>query len=239
MVATLGEVSVETLAHELGASPETIRRDLSVLEDAGKLLKIHGGAKQVPQNDEGPFYARMKANLAEKRAIADKLSAWLQGDQMVFLDTGSTTLIAAEALVRKNSLKIVTNSLKIAGLLAAKPDGPKVFMLGGWVEGDNSETIGSATVTEINRFNADYAIITAGTICPKSGVCDFSFDEAEIARAMTRKAKRTVILADASKLGRRAAYPVCALAEIDILISNALPSAKMRDALSQARVQVL
>ncbi len=239
MVAARGEVGVDEIAEVVGASLETVRRDLTALQDAGVLLKVHGGAKRAPGLIEGSFYERMSQNRPGKEAIAGKLARWLQPDHMIFMDTGSTTLLAAEALADQRSLRVVTNSLKIASSLAARKLGPDVFMLGGAVEGDNSETVGSATVTEIERFNADYAIITIGALNADHGACDFSFEEAEVARAMTARANRTVILADCSKFGRRAAFRVRPLEEIDVLISDAPPGAALGAALSQAGVQIL
>lgn len=236
MVASLGDVSVEELAAHVDASVETVRRDLTVLEDAGELLKVHGGAKRLPRT-EGRFHERMRENRAGKEAIARKLADWLPPDQMIFMDTGSTSLIAAEALAKRAGLKVVTNSLKIAGLLAAETRGPKVYMLGGWVEGDNGETVGSAVIAEIDKFNADYAVLTVGALDPTSGACDFDFDEAEVARAMTRRAAKTVVLADGSKFNRVAAYPVCALTDIDVLISDAPPEVVLHTALETASVQ--
>lgn len=239
LVAERGEVSVEEIASLFGASHETIRRDLTTLEDAGFLLKIHGGAKRVPMLTEGSFDERMGENRAAKQSIAEKLAGWLPPDQTIFMDTGSTTLVGAEALAQTTNLRVVTNSLKIASTLSSGADGPEVFLLGGRLERGNLETLGPTTIEEINRFNADLAVITIGSLNATDGTSDYSFDEAQVARAMISRAARTVVLADHSKFDRRAAFQVCPMAEIDVLISDLAPGAALASALRAAGASVL
>lgn len=120
-------VSVEDLATETGASRETIRRDLTQLDRAGLLRKVHGGAIRAsaaaaaPSLNpvvEGPFHARMEQNVAAKRAIARTAAALLRPGDSLFVDTGSTTLYFAEALEGLKSLTVITNSGVVAGLAA-------------------------------------------------------------------------------------------------------------------------
>ena len=238
LVAAHGEVSVEEIATLFGASHETIRRDLAVLEDAGALLKVHGGAKRLPHLLEGSFDERMSENRASKQIIGKKLAAWLAPDQLVFMDTGSTTLIAVDAMDQMSGLHLVTNSLKIAHALASRTSGPSVFLLGGRLEPDNLETVGPIAIDETGRYNADLAIITVGAL-NADGASDYSFDEAQVARAMIARADRTVILADCSKFGRRAAFQVCSIGEIDIMVSDKAPDADLASALNAAGVLTL
>ncbi len=239
MVAARGEVSVEEIAARFGTSHETIRRDLTVLQDRGALLKVHGGAKRVPHAVEGSFGERMEENREAKHVIADKLAAWLAPNQLIFMDTGSTTLIAAKALANVPGLQVVTNSLKIANALASASGGPEVFLLGGRLEQDNCETVGPVTIEEIGRYNAQSAIITIGALCAELGASDYNIDECQVARAMIARARQAVILSDQSKFNNRAAFQVCPLSEIDVMISDTAPDATMASALSAAGVCIL
>ena len=239
IVAERGEISVEEIASLCDASHETIRRDLTMLENAGRLLKVHGGAKRIPIAIECSFDERMGENRAGKQIIAEKLARWMSSNQTIFMDTGSTTLVAAEALARISELRVVTNSLKIASALAVTSDGPEVFLLGGRLERDNQETIGPTTIEEIERYNPDLAVITIGGLDASHGISDYSFDEAQVARAMIARAGRTVVLADRSKFDHRATFRVCAIDMIDVLISDELPETKLASALRAAEVSLL
>jgi len=104
LVHKSGEISVEQLAFALGVSRETIRRDLATLDAGGRLKKFHGGARMrssltAEPAAEGPFALRMAENLAAKRRIAHAAARLLAPGDAVFIDTGTTTLVLAEALV--------------------------------------------------------------------------------------------------------------------------------------------
>ena len=169
MVAAQGQVTVEALAAQFQASSETIRRDLTLLDEAGEVRKIHGGARRAPPQEEGPFHERMEQNRAAKRLIADKLARRVAPGQTLFMDTGTTTLICAQAL---KGVRLITNSTRIAAASAGE-----VFLIGGRYEPDNAETLGPTAIEEINRFSADSAVITVGALCAEQGAADFNFDE--------------------------------------------------------------
>lgn len=239
MVEARGEASVDEIAAMFDASHETIRRDLAALEETGALLKVHGGAKRAPRAEEGPFDERMARNRAGKQIIAEKLARWMAPDQTVFVDTGSTTLIAAEALRSVRGLRLLTNSLRIASRVVSGSGEAEVFLLGGRLDRDNGETVGPTTIEEIGRFNADVAVITIGALHAAEGASDFSFDEAQVARAMIARAKKTALVADGSKFDQSAPFRVCALEEVDLLITDAPPGAALSAALDAAKVRVL
>ena len=237
-VARRGQASVEELAEMFSASLETIRRDLSVLADSGEILKIHGGAKRKKREDEGPFEERMARNRVGKKVVAEKLARWMSAGQTVFIDTGSTTLIAAEALARVGGLTAITNSARIASALANGAGGAKVHLLGGLFDPDNGETVGPDTVEAIGRFRADCAVITVAAFS-ELGAFDYNFDEASVARAMIANARKTVVVADATKLDKNAPFAVCALRDVDVLVLDEPPEPDLAAALFEAEVRVL
>ena len=230
MVAAQGQVTVEALAAQFQASSETIRRDLTLLDEAGEVRKIHGGARRAPPQEEGPFHERMEQNRAAKRLIADKLARRVAPGQTLFMDTGTTTLICAQAL---KGVRLITNSTRIAAASAGE-----VFLIGGRYEPDNAETLGPTAIEEINRFSADSAVITVGALCAEQGAADFNFDEAQIARAMIARSRRLLVVADASKFEGRASFVVCPLNKIDLLITDRAPGEELSAALAAAAVEV-
>lgn len=237
LVGHEGRMSVDDLAARFHVSTETIRRDLGQLAEDGVVQKVHGGAKRPRLHAEGSFQERMTEDADAKRAIALKLRDVLQTGDTVFMDTGSTTLICAEAMADVGPVTLVTNSVAIAQVIAGAQNGSAVFLVGGQFSVDNRETYGPMAIAQLGSFRADHAVLSAAAI-DSDGIMDSNFEEAQVARAMIEQARRLVIVADASKFGRTAAFKVCDLNEIDMLITDQKPGPEIYSALSLGGVEV-
>lgn len=229
-------VSVEFLAAELAASPETLRRDLAALASRGVIRKYHGGASLPEPLGEGAFHTRLSEHPREKRAVARRAAALFQPGDTLFVDTGTTTVVFAEELARGTGLTVVTNSATIAQLIGRS--GNRAFLLGGEYRDEAAQTLGALAVDQIRHFHAGHAVLTVGAIEP-TGLMDYDLCEAELARAMIAQAQTVTVVADASKLGRRGLFLVCPLARIDRLVIDAPPTGALADALRAAAVEMI
>ena len=218
-----GKVSVEDLAAILGASRETIRRDLTYLSELGKIQKVHGGARIPRLMGEGPFKQRLSESVDAKMRIASTATTLIAPGETVFIDTGSTTLIFAEELAKVAGLTVVTNSTEIARTLATANTANRVFLLGGEFGADNSQTVGTMAAAQIRSFRAHHAILAVGAIDARSGAMDYNIEEAQIARAMIAQSETITVLADSSKFDALASFEVCALSVIDRLVTDKAP----------------
>lgn len=233
-----GRALVEDLAEKFETSVETIRRDLGALADDGRVRKVHGGAVKVSTSEESAFGERAKQNTLAKQLIAEKLAGIIKPGQSLLIDTGTTTLACAEALSRIHGLMVMTNSVRVADALSNRHGSSKITLLGGTYRQDNAQTIGPTTIDEIGQFRADRAILTVGTL-DEDGACDYSEEEAQVARAMIKSADQVIVVADCSKLNRRSTYKVCDLHSIDRLILDRAPDGAFRETLSAANVEIL
>ncbi|HEV7254718.1 MAG TPA: DeoR/GlpR family DNA-binding transcription regulator [Mesorhizobium sp.] len=233
-----GQMSVDALAETFAVSPETIRRDLGQLAEGGMLQKVHGGARRPRLHTEGSFGERMAENADAKRAIAQKLLALVEPGDTLFMDTGSTTVFCAEALSRLERLTVITNSVRVAQALGVAGSGSAVYLLGGAYGADNAQTVGPLAIEQIEKFEADHAVLTVAAIDAGAGAMDASFDEAQVARAMIGHAKNLIVVAGGEKFGRKAAFRVCRLDEIDVIVSDAPPSLEHTAALQAAKVEL-
>lgn len=215
-----GEVSVEMLAAHFDVSTETIRRDLGQLAEQGRVQKVHGGARRPFLAAEPSHGEREVASAAEKAQIGRRLAEAVAPGETLFIDTGSTTLAAAEGLAGIPGLTVITNSCRLAERLARAGSDAAIHLLGGRYGVDNAQTTGSAVLEQIALYRADRAILTVAAMDPATGAMDASFDEAQIARAMIRHARSLTVLADATKFGRHAAHMVCSVAEIGLLVTD-------------------
>ncbi len=229
-------ISVDELARTLSTSQETIRRDLAALAEQGLVSKFHGGAALPPSGEhENAFQTRMNEHAQEKRAVARYAAGLFGPGDSIFIDTGTTTLLFARELARQSHLTVITNSLLIAGSVGAS--GNRAFMIGGEYRPESEQNVGALAIEQIARFNAEHAVITVGAL-NGDGAMDFSIEEAEIARAMIAQARQLTVIADSSKLGRRALFQVFPLSRINRLVVDRKPTGELWEALQQARVEV-
>ena len=233
-----GKVSVKDLVSRLDVSAETIRRDLTLLRDTGKLQKTYGGAVSPRIPGEGPFIQRMNENRTAKQMIAKKGCSLILPGDILFIDTGSTTLAFAEELVGIDELTIITNSAGIANTMGANSTS-RVFLVGGQHNIDNNETTGPMAISQLSQFWVNHAILTIGGIHEKTGICDFNINESLIARAMIEQADNTVVLADPSKMDKIAPFKVASLNQIGHLICYKKPENPLSEALEQANVCII
>lgn len=233
-----GEVSVEMLAHRFDVSSETIRRDLGHLARHGRVQKVHGGARRPQLIREAGHDERATTAAAAKAAIGRRLADAVQPGETLFIDTGSTTLAAADALAVIPDLTVITNSCRLAERLARASRDATIHLLGGRYGRDNAQTTGLAVVEQLQTFRADRAILTVTALDPEEGAMDASLDEAQIARAMIRNARSVIVLADAGKFGRQAAHAVCATVDIDLVISDGQLEKAHRAALNNKGVEL-
>ncbi len=242
LVREQARVSVDALAEVLGASRETIRRDLTDLAERGRVRKIHGGAtlaepRLIEQDIEGPFQARLSENAEAKRAIARRAIGLFEPGDTMFVDTGTTTLLFAEELAQAAGLTVITNSVAIAAL-AARGSSNTVFLIGGEYRADGTENLGALAIEQIARFHVIHAVLAVGSV-ERVGIFDFDLREADVARAMIAQARSVTVLGDASKFERGGLIKVAPLSGIDRIVTEKAPSGAVSAALRDAGVTVI
>lgn len=198
---TVGRVEVNALAETLDVTPETIRRDLTILERHGVLRRVHGGALPVERLGFEPgVETRSDRLVAEKERIAKAALAHLPDGGTVLLDAGTTTLRLAEQLPRDRELTIVTNSLGIAALVAQHPN-LALYLLGGRVRGRTLASVGSWLTNALQDVFVDVAFIGTNGLSVERGLTTPDQSEAAAKRAMISAARRSVVLTDHTKIG--------------------------------------
>lgn len=204
------------IAVELGISRETVRRDLLDLHAEGLLERIHGGATLHAPSAEKPYQVRMGRNRPEKLEIARKAIEYLPQGAAIFLDAGSTTAAFAEVLCdRASDIKVMTNLQSAAQAL-----GRNALMLGGRYSNEVPGTFGELTLANIRGFYVDYAVISPTGVHLDQGLTYYKIDECEVARAMVSRARKTLILADTSKLGTISRVCLNDIGTAPVLVTN-------------------
>jgi DeoR family fructose operon transcriptional repressor len=215
-----GRVDVVTLAERFGVTTETIRRDLTTLERAGVLRRVHGGAIPVERlGFEPALAARDEVMTAEKERIAKAALAELPEDGSVVIDAGSTTSRLVQALPPDRELTVVVNSPPLATVLAARPN-LTVLMLGGRVRGRTLATVEDWAIQQLSQLNVDVAFMATNGCSVAKGLTTPDPAEAAIKRAMIACADRAVLLADHTKFSGTYLARFATVGEIDVVITD-------------------
>src|SRR5215213_4178432 len=242
LVVERGRVSVTAVAERFGVTTETVRRDLAVLERAGLLRRVHGGA--VPAGAaltlvETALGERRGTRIEAKRAIAAAaLDLLPRTDGSIILDGGSTTAALADALPTDRRLYVATNSVPIAARLSAAP-GVTVHVLGGRVRGITQTAVGDSTVRALADLRVDVVFLGTNGISPGHGFSTPDEAEAATKRAMARAAQRVIVLADSSKIGREHLVRFAAVPDVDVLVTDAEADPAAVSELEQAGLEVV
>ncbi|MEI8198584.1 MAG: DeoR/GlpR family DNA-binding transcription regulator [Eubacteriales bacterium] len=216
-------ITVQSLCDTMAASEATIRRDLSVLENEGKLERTHGGAilsSRMKLEFEDSFYQKETQFPSQKRAIAKKAFEFLNENDSIVLDSGTTTRELAR-LIGQSMLHItvITNSTMLSGEISNNPN-VALFVLGGKVRLNVLSSVGNIAIDTLRRFNVDKAFVAVNGLSAESGLTTPDIDEADVKRAMLASASERFVLADHSKFNRVAMCQIAPISMVDKIITD-------------------
>lgn len=214
-----GSIGVGEIAHELGVSPTTVRRDLQLLERQHLLGRTHGGA--VPQGVlyELPLRYKSTRQAAEKRRIAREAAGRVADGWAIGLTGGTTTTEVARALVDRPQLTVVTNALNIAAEIAVRPN-LKLVVTGGVARPESYELVGPIAEASLEGLNLDLVFLGVDGISPRAHLTTHHELEARTDRALIERTRRVCVVADSSKLGKVAFARICELEDVGELITD-------------------
>lgn len=237
-----GRVSVSRAAREFRVTAETIRRDLAALDGDGPLRRVHGGAVPVESLDlvERDVAERLVSHAAEKARIARAALSHLPSGvgSSLLLDAGTTTAQLAAVLTEDARRTVVTNSVTAATTLAARGVG-EVHVLGGRLRPLTQAVVGASALAELAALRVDVAVLGTNGVTVEHGCSTPHPEEAAVKAAMVRAARRVVVLADSSKIGRDQLRSFVAVTDVDVLVTDSGISAADRSAFSQNGIEVV
>lgn len=215
-----GSVDVADLARRFEVTTETIRRDLSDLQQRDLVWRVHGGAVPVERHNHEPMVdARDMQNAAEKLRIGRAAITEVPEHGSVIIDSGSTGQRFAEVFPVDRTVHVLTNSLITAATLARRGVA-QLTVLGGGVRTNTFAMVDSSTVDAVRSLRVDVLFISCDGLSFQRGLTTPYRDEALLKRAMIESARRVVAIADQSKLGNDQLFGYAALREIDVLITD-------------------
>ncbi|SDO39204.1 transcriptional regulator, DeoR family [Paenibacillus sp. yr247] len=236
-------VRVADLVKEFNVSEETIRRDLNQLEQEGIIQKNYGGAilmEELQNNSQviPPVEQRRFQYYEEKDAIGKMAASLVEGNQIVILDSGSTTWCVARHLRNAQNLMVVTNGMNVAEESSQNEDA-SVFVIGGKLIKQSMSLVGPQAELELQKYNADFSFLGASGISMRKGFTSSDLYEAEVKRAMISAGQKIVIVADHSKFERQGLISFSSFQDVDILVTSDLVEPRILDDIRNSGVKVM
>ncbi len=221
-----GAIEVAELATHFHVTSETIRRDLSELQEKQLLKRVHGGAVRW-ESFEPLLAKRADANDDAKRHIAKRAIEEIPERGSILIDAGSTLLRFAEAIPPGRSLHVVTNAIPTAQAIA-EAETATVNILGGQLRQETMSVVDSHAVEQVHQLHVDVLFISTDGASEKGLTTPYTH-EATLKKAMIASAARVVALIDASKFGQDHLVRFAGWDDIDVLITGAEADATMLD----------
>lgn len=236
-----GRAMISDLSRQFGVSAVTARGDVDSLCERNLLMRSHGGAMRSDRVVvDSPLEVKATRHHDEKVSIGKRAATLVEPGQTVLLDSGTTTLEVARALIQisPRGTTVVTNSLSIASELTAASQ-INVIMIGGLLRHISQSFVGPQAQKMLSELHVDRFFLGVDGLEPEVGPFTPDVLEAELNAMMIRVAKHTTVVADSSKIGRRSLTLIAPTEQIDQLVTDAGISSKDREALENRGVDVV
>lgn len=219
ILSTEGQVSVNELSRKFEVSEVTIRNDLSHLEKKGLLIKTRGGGLKTQRvGIDQQLNDKANINSKEKQSIGKKAAELINDNDIIIIDSGTTTVEIAKNIGRLNNLTVITNALNIASQLIR--DEIKVVLLGGILRTSSLSLIGPIGENSIKNFYCDKCFLGVDGIDSQSGIYTPNLEEAHLNRMMIDASKEVIIVTDSSKFKRKSFAHIASINKVNIVITD-------------------
>jgi DeoR family transcriptional regulator, aga operon transcriptional repressor len=203
LLRTQGRVLVSDLSKHFRTSQITIRKDLEYLHHQGQLERTHGGAlpNEAGALKDSPLQEKARQHRQEKVRIAAAAARMVRPGQVIILDSGTTNTTIARACRNIQNLTIITNATNIAAELADST--VEVILTGGVLRKNSFSLVGPLAEESLRKLSADLLFLGVDGFDVSYGLTTPNIHEARVNRIMAECARRTIVVCDSSKFGRR------------------------------------
>jgi DeoR family transcriptional regulator, aga operon transcriptional repressor len=241
LVGQDGQATVAELAKLFSISAVTARGDLDALASMGTVVRSHGGAvRRLDPAQDYPIRTKEALHHEEKVRIGRAAAELVRTGETIILDSGTTTVEIARHLkiLKTASVTVITNALNIALELTDTP-GISLIMVGGLLRPLSCSFVGPQAEVMMNEFHADRLFLAVDGFDLDTGPSTPDVLEAQLNNMMMRSAREVTVVADFSKLGRRAISKIGPFERIHRLITDKRAPAQFTDALRQKGIEVI
>jgi len=233
-----GRVVVRDIARRFHISVITIRKDLEFLHQQGQLERTHGGALPVKTGAlmDSSIQEKERLHRQEKTRIAAAATRMIRKGQVIILDSGTTTTAIARSCRHVKNLTVITNAINIGAELADSP--VEVILTGGTLRKNSFSLVGPLAEESLRKLSADLLFLAVDGFDVRYGLTTPNLLEARVNRAMAESARRTVVVCDSSKFGRRSMSLILPTSAVHETITDKSISKRDLTIIREAKVEV-
>jgi DeoR/GlpR family transcriptional regulator of sugar metabolism len=202
LATTTGLATVDELSDRFNVTASTIRRDLALLHDKGRLARTFGGAIGLATHPEASLRQRIGEAYVQKRGIGRWVAGIVKPGESLLLDAGSTVGAAAHELRGIRNLRVATIGLSILDELA-DAEGVQVDCLGGRLRHLSQSFLGPLTEAALERMTFDRLFLGTDGVTAENGICEADLEQTRLKELMARRSDQVYVLAHGAKLGAR------------------------------------
>ncbi len=241
LIEEQGSIKISNLGKKFNVTDMTVRRDIDYLSDRGLIKRVHGGA--VSGNDQSldlatTFLKRNREFTLEKERIGAKAQEFVENNQTIIIDGGSTNESFAKNLNPALHMKIITHALNIAWRLSMN-ENYDLFVPGGILNRLTMTFTGREVERIYEELNADVLFASASGISLEKGITDPTWLDTAIKKAMIRASRLVILLIDSHKFELVSSRTFASASDMDIIITDHNLDPKIREKYIEAGINLL
>lgn len=232
-------VRVDELASLVYASPATIRRDLALLDEAGLIQRLHGGASLIgATTGETSSIVRKQSNVLEKRHIAIKALDYIENGGCYFFDSSTTVAKIVQFLGKRNDVTIITNGLECS-LQIASCQNCKGYIAGGEIQKRSASSFSGDVINFINGFTCDAFFFSCKGASLENGPTEGTVESQRCKAAMLKRSSKHILLVDHTKWNHTHLVSNCTWDKVDIVITDSMPPLEFKKLFEDLNIQLI
>lgn len=230
-------VSMKELSDRFSISQNTLRRDLNELLDDHRFKKVYGGVTVIEENSLVDYSERHQRTISEKKQIGQKASSLIEQNDLIFIDSGTTTSEMAPYLPKDFKYTLMTNSLQIIEA-AARLNNIKLIVVGSQFSSRTQSFTGTEANSLFEHYNINKAFMSSTAVSISNGITNSDLNEFKIKsivmkKAQTNSLQRNFLLVDHTKFGKTALLTYAEINQFDSIISSEAVPQKYKDYLAE------
>lgn len=242
IVSELENVDINYLVKNFNISKSTIYRDISIIEDKGLIRKTKNGIASIDElliDKESLMDVGLKVKTKEKKAIVKKAMEFVNSNEAIIIDSGTTNFLLAKEIKKSNlrNLTIITNNI-ITQVLLSRNNNLRIVSIGGMIIDGFHSSLGDFLYNILQEVTIKKVFITTKGVSLTGNISEFEYSESIIKKLFIEKGEKKILLIDSGKFSKFGMYKVINLNTFDLIITDSNIEKEQLDILKKGKYQL-